>query len=256
MELKAIVGAIAGGLLGAIGWTAVVIGGEAEFKLMAWGVGGLIAGGAILAGGRGQTMGGVCALVTMGAILTAKLFIAAHLTQLVEEDAAAIDFSTAHYNHFMRDAKDWQKVEGNTVAFLTEHKNYEWQANGRLDSTDYEVFDEFWAPRLSAWAASPPPFETWKPRIEADLRELQQHRAGYLDQLKAVTGPWDLGFIFVGIVTAFGLVAGRGEPPARQRHSAAPVIDYSVAPGVPTPTKGRPASTRGIDPQDQPPGMR
>lgn len=253
---KAVGGALAGGTLATAGWSVFAIVGETEFKLMAWGVGVLVAVGCVLGGGRGQTMGGVCALVAMAAILTAKLFIAADYTAQVEEDLAGMDFTAAQYDKFMADAKDWRGRNGNAMAFLFEHQEYEWNPKPPPDKLDYEVFDEFWAPRLTAWANEPPPFETWKPQFEADVRKLHAERAGFTDQLKAATGPWDIGFILVGVITAFGVVARRGEPEKYAKAGNTVMIDYTQPTKSPPRTQTRTIQSEGIDPEDQPPGMR
>ena len=74
MKTAAFLGAVAGGLVGAVLWAVIACTTGMEIGYVAWAVGGLVGFGAYALGGRGKAAGVTCAGIAAAAILVGKVF--------------------------------------------------------------------------------------------------------------------------------------------------------------------------------------
>lgn len=87
MKLTSIVGALIGGVAGALAWGALAKYLQLEVGYVAWGVGIFVGGLSWLAGGRGFANGGMCAILALAAMSAGKV-LASKWSLTVEEAMA------------------------------------------------------------------------------------------------------------------------------------------------------------------------
>jgi hypothetical protein len=73
MNAKAVIAAVIGALIGAAVWAATAAWTGCEFGWIAWGVGALVGGRAMILEGSGAKMGAFCALLALTSIFIGKM---------------------------------------------------------------------------------------------------------------------------------------------------------------------------------------
>ncbi len=209
----AVAGAGAGALLWAfLAWIASV-----EIGYVAWGVGALAGGGAVLGGGRGNAIAVAAAAAAFVGIAAGKLY-GTHL--LVEHQLAAVEamFDRTAFER-MRDyanraedvpAAPGEEVEIDFAAFADEDDGED--AGEDAEPMTPEQMAEIEAACAAAAAAHAAElamlrdpavtFEQWRAHQRATMRA----HVRVFDLVRESLGPIDVLFVLLGVCTAFGLV--------------------------------------------------
>jgi hypothetical protein len=212
--------AAAGALLGALLWAGIARLTGYEIGYVAWAVGGLAGGGAVLGGGRGTVVAAIAAVAALGGIAGGKLYGA---QLVVEHQLEAIDamFDRTHFER-MRElanrADDPPAAPGDESAADFERAVAELEAEegdegeGECEPLTPEQQAELAATCAAAAAAHEAElqrlrdpsytFEQWRESQRATLRAHLPVAQLVRDSL----GPIDVLFLLLGVCTAFGLV--------------------------------------------------
>jgi hypothetical protein len=216
--IPGIIGAAIGGLVGAILWAVVIFFAQKEIGIIAWGVGGLVGFGGLLLGARGTTMGVICGLVALLSICGGKL-VGFQLVSLFPSETVELadEEEDDHelYEEFMEDARQFASVKGDDAirAFMVK-RDYTLQSSPSAIS-DEELY-EFRADMegdLLSWGESPPTYEEWynewyeiEPEYEGEGAAESETALGTIWNS---FGLFDIIFFFLGVTTAFQMVASR-----------------------------------------------
>lgn len=211
------IGVAAGGAVaGALIWAAISYFTNYEVGWIAWGVGGLVGGAAVLAGGRSQTVAIAAAVLAVLGIAAGKVLgfqfavsaAAPELRQrLIDEGAEA------GYDELKWDASGLAALEDSSddeqlVAYLEEH-GYE-GVTPVMFRTEVE-------PQLRQFHAEQPTFDVWLDGIiEQSVDEVSAVDLA-MSELNAI----DLLFLFLGVSTAYGLVVKAAQEQSRAARAAA-----------------------------------
>lgn len=194
--------------IGAFIWKGIAISFGYELGLIAWAIGGAVGAAAFITGGRGDAIGGYCAVITLLAIFAGKYMIMSSVqndiatlfdgeagavitTELyaaVEYDAqvfATIDRSDASLKAFMVD-HDYTDAETATLVTDSELEDFRFQVQPFLESDDpTQMYAEEY---------------TGEPSLAALMT-----RASPTSMVFRSLGFIDLVFAFFGFITAFRL---------------------------------------------------
>lgn len=283
MKGLSLVGALLGGLAGAVIWLIAVAIDGSPLGVLALGVGAAVAAGAIL---LNSTPGGAvpAALITLGFCLLAKF---GGIPIALDSIRSAIKdtFDHKQYDLYMADADAFVHMTPAQVQqWLPGRGPYDIDKDGEISAAEQEIFNRFWAPRLTQWAQNPPTVEAWAPQITEDWHK----ESGQTADAKAVFvqffGPWQLLFLALAVVGAHQAVARISLEEARERRRGTGkitpgVIDLNedigsgidikmAAPGqsarkpeakpaakTPAKPEAKPAAKPAPKKQDRPPGM-
>ncbi|MCP4589662.1 MAG: hypothetical protein GY842_02865, partial [bacterium] len=111
MKVRAIIGAAAAAVLGAVVWAVITSATGYEVGIVAWGIGLAVGIGAKAFGGEGQVLGVVCAALALGSIFVGKVVAVQHVTegQISGLMEAALDES--FYEEVRQDAQHFAELE-------------------------------------------------------------------------------------------------------------------------------------------------
>jgi hypothetical protein len=198
-------------LLGTAVWAGIMLIASYEHGIVAWAVGGVVGIAAVKAGGRGATLGILCAVLSLLSILGGKL-VGYHLqisegigTSITEnctpELFAELEIDAVDYAALPAEPTDEQLTE-----FLFSH-HYS-AASSLVGVTEKELlmFQEYDAPVLVAIQEEGMTIEGWRIRGAEVMRADVAEEGSLLDFVIADLNAIDLLFALLGISTAFGLV--------------------------------------------------
>lgn len=204
MKPMAVIGALVGAAVGAGIWAAIALTLDMEIGLVAWGIGGLVGGGAYALGGRGPISGGTAAALALVAILGGKLIT----VDIALDKYIAEEVNEATYSEFMGDARDFPGSDADDETLRQYAQEHGFVETGEAE--DLAMFREYWGPWLERLKREEPDYDTWHAEEVARRRELVADEVSTLDILKEGFGLFDLLFAFLGVSTAFKL-AGQPE---------------------------------------------
>jgi hypothetical protein len=213
--------AAVGALLGALLWGGVARVTGCEIGYVAWALGGLTGGGAVLAGGRGTAVAAAAAVLALAGIAGGKLF-GAHL--VVEHQLGALDplldrGAFERMREAAQSAGDQPAAPGAETA-LAAVESAELASGGEGwdddDDADVPLTPEEQQQLAAACAVAAAAheqqmrllrdpaytFEQWRAAQRAAVRE----QVPVVELVRATLGPFDLLFVLLGVGTAFGLV--------------------------------------------------
>lgn len=197
----AIAAAIAAGIAGALIWAGISVATDYEIGYVAWAVGGMVGGAAMFMGAAGRTAGIVCGVIALVSIVGGRFgstWWGFH-TSLEES-----------YAEHIVDAELWANVDSSKRSDVRTYMIERAYIDPPASKEDIDVFLEFTAPELEEAHTNPPDKAEWI----ASTREFWSELSGgdvVVTSFKESLGLIDLLFAFLGISTAFGLVAKRGE---------------------------------------------
>jgi hypothetical protein len=218
--IPGIIGAAIGGLVGAILWAAVIFLAQREIGIIAWGVGVLVGFGGLVLGARGMTMGVLCGIIALISICGGKLvgfqlvsLFPPETVELVDEEEEDREL----YEEFMEDARQFASAkEDDAIRAFMVKRDYSLQSSPSAIS-DEELY-EFRADMegyLLSWAETPPTYEQWynewyeiEPEYEG---EGTAESETVLGNIWNSFGLFDILFFFLGVTTAYQMVASRQE---------------------------------------------
>lgn len=209
MNGKALVGALIGGAVGAGVWAIIAATTGFEVGYVAWGVGIAVGIGARRLGGEGRAMGVVCAFVALASIFIGKMW-AFDIAMPSEMRKAVHEMLTEEgYRELVTDAKEFAKApsEAEYPKFMVEHGYSEAESPENVTQEEVQAFKTQSVSMLEDMHREQPTFEQWR---NAMVRETTEKAMKEVDVVEAVVedlGPIDLIFAFLGLATAFKLVA-------------------------------------------------
>ena len=210
MSIKATLGAVIGAVLGAVIWGAVSAWTECEWGLIAWAVGGLVGGGAMVLQGSGTKMGVVCAILALGSIFLGKMWaVSFYLPGELHKQLSAQIVRDDH-ERASRDAEDFAKLTTETQypAFMVTHDFTEAASADEVSMEEVGEFMQYHVPRLVAFQQEQPDFETWR-AAEADrVVDLVMGEVSLAHTAIENLGFLDAIFALLGLATAYKLGAG------------------------------------------------
>ena len=247
MQPLALLGAIAGALLGALGWAGLAHGTGYELGFVAWGIGGLVGWATVLFGGRGPVSAVAASLLTLLAIFGGKMLSARlELGQRLEEDKVIA--TRNEYDELVADAEAFAKLRDpeEHAAFMVEHHFSQESQAAAVTTEELEAFRESVAPELERFQERPPEYAAW--RAEVKRRILARASSPtLLAQVVTESLDWiDAVFAFLGIGTAFRIVAAASRRPPQ----GCPVRDSTTEHVEPASGARRMAAADTSSPQD------
>lgn len=227
MKGLSFVGALVGGLLGAVIWLVAIAIDGSPLGVFALFVGAGVAGGAIL---LNSTPGGAipAALMTLLFCLVAK-FGGVPLALDRTRTEIKPEFELKQYDMYMADATAWAGMdEAGRNQYVLGRSPYDADRDGQISSAERETINQFWAPRLAQWAANPPLFETWKTQLTADWGQMSGASIDAKGMLVQFFAPLQLVFMLLAVVGAHQVVARVSLEEARLRKQGTGKIQAGV----------------------------
>jgi hypothetical protein len=240
---RGIIGALIGGLVGALLWGGISAVTGYEIGIVAWALGGMVGGGALLMGGGGKSLAIACGLIAALSIIGGKLatsvFVLGSALESEIRSELESNFTPALHSELNEDARAFLQLSGEHeyARFMVER---EFTIEPVLPA-EIEEFKVHWVPLLRRWGVSPKPYpEARKEYVEIRLPTslaAVRTEVGHVDVLKESFGLLDIVFFGLGIFTAYGMVARREE---------------ELQPQVPYPQHYPLPPQPGMQPQGQP----
>jgi hypothetical protein len=113
MKPLGVVGALLGGLLGAVVWAVIAWKMDVEIGYVAWGIGFAVGFGSVLLGGSGQTNGIMCAVVALLSIFCGKIGAAmAILPEVLHKEAVSRGLGPEQEKEVMAKVKFSDYIDG------------------------------------------------------------------------------------------------------------------------------------------------
>jgi hypothetical protein len=206
MRPIAILAAAGGAALGAGLWALISNLTGYEIGYVAWAVGGLVGGGAAVAGGRGSTSGVVCAAFAVVAILSGR-WIAFQSSSLPElRDQLGTMLTQEVYAETMTDARDLAAIHSDEQIpqFMVDHEYTEAEHAEDVHPGEAAAFRSEVAPELRKLHAEKPSYQAWRDKTIDSAVDGVKEAASPMD-LKDSLGLIDIIFGFLGVATAFRL---------------------------------------------------
>lgn len=195
--MSAIALAVGAALVGTAVWAGIAIFAGREIGWVAWGIGALVGAACVAGSGRGQVLAITAASIAVLAILGGK-YVSAHvlvdraIDRVVESQYTEKRYETAR-SAWTDFAKLPQHADDDQLGdFMLEH-----DINATVEEFRAEIM-----PAISAIARNPPTLVRWR----AQGREEISGRVSTFEAFKGSFGMYDILFIILGCVTAFGLV--------------------------------------------------
>ncbi len=145
LPLFAFIAPLIAALIGAFVWKGIALSFGYELGLIAWAIGGAVGAAAVITGGRGDVMGGYCAVITLLAIFAGKYMIMSsvqlELATLFESESGSA-MMTELYEEAEYDAQAFaviDKSDASVKAFMVDH--YYTDADEAIFVTDRELED-------------------------------------------------------------------------------------------------------------------
>lgn len=198
MKPASLVGAVGGGVAGAVLWSIVARLTGLEIGYVAWAVGGMVGIGCYSLGGRGQAAGAFCAVVALVSIVAGKALTIRQIVSCAGLEAA--------YAQLLPQAEAFVAVESDEgcAEFMVRHQYTEARRPEDVKEEEVVLFKAFAAPLLDDLGKNRPAFEDWKerPLVKACFADGASN-ASVLTILLNSLGPVDLIFALLGVGTAF-----------------------------------------------------
>lgn len=219
MKGLSLIGALGGGLAGAVIWLIAVAVQGTPLAAMALIVAAGVAAGAIIF--NSTPSGAVpAAVITLVFCLAAK-FAGVPLALDLRNSQVKTEFELKQYDMYMADAATLMRLQGaDRDNYLLGRSPYDADRDGKLSDREREVFNRFWAPRLAEWGANPPLFEDWKTRLSADWGRESGESIDAKGMVAEFFGPLQLVFLLLAVLAAHQAVARVSLEEARERKRA------------------------------------
>jgi|GEM_PF-2080628 len=203
------VGAAGGAaIVGAIAWAVIAVVTDYEIGFMAWGIGAAVGFAALAAGGRGQTMALVCAVLALLSIFCGKC-LSMHF--LINKELKS-EFTLSMYEESKTDAQDFAALpeilsDEAIRTFMFDHAYTVEEVSDDIADEDLEIFRTAVIPRLRSFNLENPGFEEWQNGTVKNLMGSVSLPSLVIENIDGI----DLLFAALGILTALGFVIREGE---------------------------------------------
>jgi len=203
----AIFGAVGGAVLGALIWAGITYFTHYEVGWVAWGIGGLVGGGCVMLGGRGQNMAVLCAALALVSIFLGKLLATQFLIGSEIEKAIAHHLTHETYQETRQDWTDFAKLEDPITddqlrEFMATHSYTEGNTPAEVTADEIAYFRAQTIPFLRGMASSQPTIEQWRDGAREEMRSMMP----LMDFVKEDLSLFDFLWAFLGVSTAYGLL--------------------------------------------------
>jgi len=185
-----LIGAVFGGLVGTTIWIIAMTATGDGWGGLALLTGAGCAAGAILAASRPNYAIPV-ALIALAFCLLAK-GVGVILASAFQRQAhvASLSFDEADHEKFMDEALEYASVPPSDLDnFIIGRRHFDADMDGNASAEEREHFRNFWAPRLSEWAADPPALIDWAPQLRAEYAEVMQVETDFGQTASMLFGP-------------------------------------------------------------------
>jgi hypothetical protein len=193
-----LVGAVGGGVAGAVLWSIVARLTGLEIGYVAWAVGGMVGIGCYSLGGRGQAAGAFCAVVALVSIVAGKALT-------IQQFVSGVGIEGV-YQQLLPQAEAFVAIESDEgyPEFMVRNQYTDARRPQDVKEEEVVLFKTFAAPLLEDLGRNKPAFEEWKekPVVQAYFGEVASN-SSVLDILVDSLGPIDLIFALLGVGTAF-----------------------------------------------------
>lgn len=194
---KALAFAALAALAGAAAWGLIAYFAKVEIGYLAWGIGALIGFAIVKAGGHGTLLAVAGAALSVLSIGTGK-HLAFRMLLDHEFTAQVAKIDPGVYEAQLQDATAWaalgeQPSDEQVKAFAEKHE---------FEFRDAASFRSEVGEQLTWIATEKPTLPQWRARLVADTAA----RVSFVEYLKDDFHPFDVLFVGLGLVTAFGLV--------------------------------------------------
>ena len=208
----AIILAIVAALVGTALWAAVTLLTGYEIGYVAWAVGGLVGGAAMLGGGRGVPTGVICAGLALVAIFGGKYYTVYFELQSYKDEAIA-DVTQARYDSYIEELEAFAaiKSESEHPAFMARFEYSESTNAVGVTGEELHDFREYSVPFLEEESANVPDYNTWASEVTVRIEEYYSQGVDIVSLVIENLGPIDLIFGALGVMTAFRLASGGKE---------------------------------------------
>lgn len=249
MKPLGILGALAGGALGAVIWGVIAWKLQVEVGYVAWGIGFAVGGASAFLGGRGVPNGVLCAVVALMSIMGGKMLAVKWSVPDAMKEIAATEITQEMYDGAMLSAAAVSSVstDDEIKKAMIDIGYTEATSEAAITEAEFKEFKGETLPQLKRWGTNKPTMEQFKEELTGTATQSVSANVGLaetFDIAKNDLSAFDLLFAFLGIATAFrlgGASASEHEPTA---WAPSPAPDNPAAGGPPTP----PVSPDGIEP--------
>lgn len=212
LDIKSFGAACGAALVGALLWKFIAVTFEYEFGMIAWLVGGMVGFSAAFMGAHGEKAAGLCAVLTILAILSGKYMafesIKDDINQLIGEQMDQESLQEIYEEELFAAQQFQEQVvdEQSKRQFMVDFGYSESFEAESVTSEELHFFNEYEVPALEDIALYEPPFDEWKNVYLVG----KVNNISTLDLIKEDFGFLDALFIFFGVSTAFQLVYRKG----------------------------------------------
>lgn len=220
------IGAFLGAVLGALIWGGITYATGFEIGYVAWAIGGLVGLGAKLGGARGSTAAGMAAALALTSIFVGKVLAVKFGAPGEIRELAAKEYTHERFDEVRRDAEDYVSVtsEDELRRFLVEHGYTEATSAAAVSYDEITRFKADQAHQLEGFQAAHPTFELWQKGMSDGAVAQVMARVSLPEMVVENLGVVDAVFVFLGVSTAFKLVAqGGSEAPLSRPRPGAPM---------------------------------
>ncbi|MCK6456314.1 MAG: hypothetical protein L6Q92_07265 [Phycisphaerae bacterium] len=210
LQITPLLGALAGGGIGALAWGLIAAKTGYEVGYVAWGVGILVAVGAKLLGGRGTLTAGACAVIALGSIFAGKMLAVNYTVLDMLDGATATLTSREFYELEMQKAEKFALLtsEDEYPAFMVEYGYTDEAKAEDVPAEEVAAFKEDMVERLKRLRAESPSYEDWKADQEKNLSNIVPDSRGLARAAISELGVIDIIFALLGLSTAYKIVSG------------------------------------------------
>lgn len=209
--VKGILGALIGAVIGAAVWGGVTYATETQWGILAWAVGGAVGFGAAVMGGRGTSMGIVCAVLALAAIFAGKMFTIHLIAGKIQNQVETTLLSPRLYEEQKKDAAAFAKVSGDEQyrQFMIENGYSAADKPEDVSDEDLREFKNDVMPELVKFTETQPSYEAWKADISKNLSARVHDNQEIAGLVRDNLGVFDILFGLLGLASAFKVGSGR-----------------------------------------------
>jgi len=188
---------------GAVVWALLIVFAQREAGVVAWGIGGLIGFAIVKAGGHGQTLAVVGAVLAVVSIAAGKqISFQMHFSEGV---AAALSQTSEMYDETRSDAEAWAALGDSP----SDDEVEEFALARDFDVDDAAELREEHAPYLESFIKEQPTREEWVESRRENIEAYMAENFTFMDYLRVEFSILDIVFAGLGLATAFGMVHKR-----------------------------------------------
>ena len=199
------IGAAVGGAAGAALWAVIAITTGYEVGYVAWAVGGMIVGGAMLMGGKGQATGLMCAGLSLVAIFAGKVVTVYYTVPGMIEKEMEAELTQDAYEGEKLAAEDVEMMSSPAEhpSFMVYHGYTDAETAEEVLPDELREFRDYKLPMLRRIQRENPSFEQWKQAQLDLLSDVVIENASISKEVIKSVDVLDVLFYVLGVITAY-----------------------------------------------------